>query len=1180
METVKEFMVAQELRRRLDEIEQRDVQISEDLSATKQAMKSRVESLVKTVSQGAQKFVDDQKKALISILDDLKNSVVRVNLRWPFSSETGTEYRSVSSEENRSALYAAFDEIRQLCEQLNSIDFDEADHPLSYEIDQGALRIVCIDTVTGDRKYCDSEVPKSVSEHAHLYNELLRKLSAKCAEAAGRTEAIASAFMDSLQIPTFRATLERQSSRMYDEYEASKEEELNDLIRTRLVQEDGKVNSSFFRELEVRGAENLPDAQSATNEFHPYMTIGSTDTVFTTPKTESTDLALINSSPFLKKYVSDGRIHVPCILDLQKSGNVLVDLPSGVLSEKTIDFAHQYIQNFLLHQPAIRVNLCLVDIDDQCSFSQYSPLRTINSNVMFGGRIVRNEKEIPTVFDNLCNTMFDIDEQKLQANSVPNLFKFNECSRENPQSIHVVVLADFPERYSDDAISQISKIVTKGNKSGIYTLILRNVNAVTDRGTRKAMVDSAISKIEGACMHMTETSRGYQLGPNSYFTPNNKLSVFDFDQSIMPILKSRSEAMKETAIPLADMFAASDENAKKKIPFSKLIEVPLGKSGGIVQSLKFATSNGPTPHALVIGGSGSGKSNLLHALILSACYRYSPKELQIYLIDFKGGVEFKYYEEHRLPHIRLTGLTSEPEDGVAILTNIRAMLRDRENIFRRNDVADIEGYNELEGVTPMPRILVIIDEVQELFSNERLAAQALVILGEIFKKGRAFGMNILWASQTVPKATGDFKDKVLSQIGTRVCLKLNNANDGEPIDIPPQMVRQLSRPEKGLGIIYDNIDYVEFRVAYAESKDKRSKFVERINTIWEEDVRSMADLEPLFIVGDDAIPLAADGAEKYGTERLPAMLPKSNDEYMLSLGQDYISGKPFHIPVPVRGSRENCWIAGKSVDMLRDLIGYAALSALIENRTNSEMKNRRGKIICFNGELVGKNKDDLFNVLATHFPEEVIQVPSAQDLAEQLLKLYELRKERYQHSGETHDPVFVFIHKLQFLEELLTDSKTYSSASGKADATPISGSADDLLSAFSLSSAPASSGDVTFCDMFKELLARGSDVGIHFIMTLNDPLILPMLREDLGHCSSKIVLVGTPKESVSRMTDNYSAASNTPEKDGVAFCYRGGEMTKFKPYRYEPEEHSDWLKRLVALLNSAPDDSCQRAFIL
>jgi hypothetical protein len=146
---------------------------------------------------------------------------------------------------------------------------------------------------------------------------------------------------------------------------------------------------------------------------------------------------------------------------------------------------------------------------------------------------------------------------------------------------------------------------------------------------------------------------------------------------VYEVLKFKAEKQKSTSISMQEMFDQSDSIGKKPFEFAKLIEVPIGKNGGNVQSVKFSTTGDSAAHALVIGGTGSGKSNLLHALILGACYRYSPKELQIYLIDFKGGVEFKYYETNRLPHIRLTGLTSEPEDGVAILTNIRAVLREQ-----------------------------------------------------------------------------------------------------------------------------------------------------------------------------------------------------------------------------------------------------------------------------------------------------------------------------------------------------------------------------------------------------------------------------------------------------------------------------------------------------------------------
>ena len=56
---------------------------------------------------------------------------------------------------------------------------------------------------------------------------------------------------------------------------------------------------------------------------------------------------------------------------------------------------------------------------------------------------------------------------------------------------------------------------------------------------------------------------------------------------------------------------------------------------------------GTSQHVLIAGKTGSGKSTLLHALITNAALRYSPDEVELYLIDFKKGVEFKIYAAHR-----------------------------------------------------------------------------------------------------------------------------------------------------------------------------------------------------------------------------------------------------------------------------------------------------------------------------------------------------------------------------------------------------------------------------------------------------------------------------------------------------------------------------------------------------
>ena len=113
----------------------------------------------------------------------------------------------------------------------------------------------------------------------------------------------------------------------------------------------------------------------------------------------------------------------------------------------------------------------------------------------------------------------------------------------------------------------------------------------------------------------------------------------------------------------------------------------------------------------------------------------------------------------------------------------------------------IRQYNLKHSDSLLPRMLVIIDEVQELFErNESLGQYAINVMSELFKKGRAFGISLLWASQNVPKVAG-LRDKVISQIGNRISLRLNNSDDAADLDIDPKKVKNLNRPEKGLVFI-------------------------------------------------------------------------------------------------------------------------------------------------------------------------------------------------------------------------------------------------------------------------------------------------------------------------------------------------------------------------------------------
>ena len=137
-------------------------------------------------------------------------------------------------------------------------------------------------------------------------------------------------------------------------------------------------------------------------------------------------------------------------------------------------------------------------------------------------------------------------------------------------------------------------------------------------------------------------------------------------------------------------------------------------------------------------------------MITSMALHYSPDQVELYLIDFKKGVEFKTYATHHLPHARVVAIESEREFGLSVLQRLDEELRRRGDLFRSLNVQDLAGYRQTDGKEPMPRILLIVDEFQEFFvEDDKLAQEAALLLDRLVRQGRAFGIHIELGSQTL-----------------------------------------------------------------------------------------------------------------------------------------------------------------------------------------------------------------------------------------------------------------------------------------------------------------------------------------------------------------------------------------------------------------------------------------------
>jgi hypothetical protein len=288
----------------------------------------------------------------------------------------------------------------------------------------------------------------------------------------------------------------------------------------------------------------------------------------------------------------------------------------------------------------------------------------------------------------------------------------------------------------------------------------------------------------------------------------------------------------------------SKEAARVEVPFdyiaprpedvwkgsaAKGFDVAVGRAGATRKQV-FSLGRGTAQHAVIAGKTGSGKSTLLHALITNLALTYSPDEAELYLIDFKEGVEFQWYATYRLPHARVVAIQSEREFGLSVLQRLDGILKERGEKFRDAGVNDLAGYRAARPNEKSPRILLVIDEFQAFFTeDDRLAQEASLLLDRLVRQGRAFGMHVLLGSQTLGGAYS-LARSTIDQMAVRVALQCSDADAQMILSKDNTAARLLSRP--GEAIYNDQNGLTEgndpFQVVWL-AEERREQLLEEIH---------------------------------------------------------------------------------------------------------------------------------------------------------------------------------------------------------------------------------------------------------------------------------------------------------------------------------------------------------------
>ena len=361
--------------------------------------------------------------------------------------------------------------------------------------------------------------------------------------------------------------------------------------------------------------------------------------------------------------------------------------------------------------------------------------------------------------------------QQALRNQYRDIVEYNREAGALAEPYRLLVWSSFPEGLDDQALKHLRSLLDSGARCGIIPILIIDPHATWPDPELQALLHR-----RGVHLQYQPTTQHFHLVHEALADIPLQLEEVadeDLSQRIIQAVGQRGLRARRVEVPLESMLPTAQ--TRWAGDSSQSLEIPIGQSGvGRVHSLKLGI--GTAQHAIVAGKTGSGKSSLLHAIITSAALKYSPEQLRLILLDFKKGVEFQVYAECGVPHADIIGIESHREFGLSALEYVDACLQRRGEAFRQAAVQDLASWNARHPAAPMPRMLIVIDEFQELFvEDDKLSSQASLILDRIVRQGRSFGVHALLSSQTLAGAYS-LPRTTLGQMAVRIALQCDAAD--------------------------------------------------------------------------------------------------------------------------------------------------------------------------------------------------------------------------------------------------------------------------------------------------------------------------------------------------------------------------------------------------------------------
>ena len=600
--------------------------------------------------------------------------------------------------------------------------------------------------------------------------------------------------------------------------------------------------------------------------------------------------------------------------------------------EEKIKFLYLYILRVLQISPLNKIELIL--IDTKKIGQGFNFLRPIfNNNFIYKQKVLTTIEEIKDGIKDLSLYIEYILQKQLSG--YKNFTEYNQKNSKSLLPLKVLIINGYPEQFGIESLFHLDRIIKFGGIAGINSFIF--LDKIDEKNETLKKYEKNILKYS---KNLDEIGQEYE------FRSLKPTLSFDFlpkKEDIRNFLNQINEAYKKTSTIKGEIDAFWNESEFYSKSSREGVSIPVGwdKNEDVVY---FEFGYDYSEHHTLIGGrSGSGKSNLINIIIQNLAFFYSPDEIELFLLDYKEGVEFNSYTNPLLNHTSLIAINSNVSYGVTFLEYIISEKDRRSELFKKANVKDFKEYRKNHKLS---RIVIIIDEFQTLFTTKE-KDKVEKMFAEILRKGRSFGIHLILSTQTLSGVDITSLNQLKSQIGNRFALAMGEDDSRNFLSMTNEEATRLKgKPE---GIFNNNAGNVsgnkKIFIPYA-SRENLNYLLDKVSKTSQKNQNKIYD-------GEKAIPLPQ---KEY--------FENSNFEIILGKEQDFLESD-FKIKFNAEFGN-NLLIVGKNKDFKQKLIELLLLNLTQKNINliyiNSDI-DINVDIESFDIEKIDEIKDNSFVVI-------------------------------------------------------------------------------------------------------------------------------------------------------------------------------------------------------------------------